>query len=109
MKHILALSVACWALTGLVHAQSPADPEIEACRTTGLLALKEQSPSINNLIFDMESLAVSKTTTKVGSEPIRIVILGEAYFERKETGKAHRFVCLIGDKGKVLLTFFTAK
>ena len=36
--------------------------------------------------------------------------MGEAYLERKEeTGGAHRFVCLVGDKGKVLLTFFTAQ
>jgi hypothetical protein len=25
------------------------------------------------------------------------------------TGKPDRFVCLIGEKGKVLLTFFTSK
>ena len=35
--------------------------------------------------------------------------MGEAYLERKETRGSHRFVCLIGEKGKVLLTFFTAQ
>ena len=57
----------------------------------------------------MESLAVSKTNTMIENIPIRTVIMGEAYLERKETGKSQRFVCLIGEKGKVLLTFFTVQ
>ena len=91
------------------HAQNPNDPTIEACRTTGLIALKERSPSLKDLIFDMESLAVSKANTAVEDVPVRTVIMGEAYLERKETRGSHRFVCLIGEKGKVLLTFFTAQ
>ena len=89
------------------HAQHPNDPNIEACRTTGLIALKEQSPPLRDLVFDVESLAVSKANTSVEDIRVRTVIMGEAYLERKETGGNHRFVCLIGDKGKVLLTFFT--
>jgi hypothetical protein len=90
-------------------AQTPNDPAIEACRVTGLIALRERSPSVKDLAFDMESLAVSKANTKVEDIPVRMVIMGEAYLERKETGKAQRFVCLIGEKGKVLLTFFIAQ
>ena len=86
------------------HAQSPNDPAIEACRMTGLMALKERSPSLKDLIFDMESLAVAKANTTIEDIPVRTVIMGEAYLERKETTN---FVCLIGEKGKVLLTFFT--
>ena len=47
------------------HAQNPNDPTIEACRTTGLIALKEQSPPLRDLVFDVESLAVSKANTSV--------------------------------------------
>ncbi|BAT59542.1 hypothetical protein GJW-30_1_02075 [Variibacter gotjawalensis] len=90
-------------------AKSPEDPAVEACRTTGLLALKERSPTLKDLVFDMETLAVSKANTSVEDVPVRLVVMGEAYLERKETGGAHRFVCLIGEKGKVLLTFFTSK
>ena len=104
-----AIAVASLLLTLPSHAQNPNDPAIEACRTTGLIALKERSPSLKDLIFDMESLAVSKANTTVEDIPVRTVIMGEAYLERKETGKSHRFVCLIGEKGKVLLTFFTAQ
>ena len=105
----IAIVVASFWLTLPSHAQSPNDPAIEACRTTGLMALKERSPSLKDLIFDMETLAVSKANTTVEDTPVRTVIMGEAYLERKETGKSQRFVCLIGEKGKVLLTFFTAQ
>jgi|UPI0007E30DAF hypothetical protein len=41
---------------------------------------------------------------------VKTVILVEAYIARKEkTGKPDRFVCLLGGKGKVLPTFFTAQ
>ena len=102
----IGLATAAVLYAGAAFAQSPNDPAIEACRSTGLIALKERSPSIRELIFDMETLAVSKANTAVEDVPIRMVIMGEAYLERKETGKSQRFVCLIGEKGKVLLTFF---
>ena len=88
-------------------AQNPNDPAIEACRATGLIALKERSPALKDLIFDMETLAVSAANTKIEDVPVRMGIMGEPYLERKETGQTQRFVCLIGEKGKVLLTFFT--
>jgi hypothetical protein len=103
------IAVASLLLTPPSHAQSPNDPAIEACRTSGLIALKERSASLKDLIFDMESLAVSKANTSVEDIPVRTVIMGEAYLARKEIGPSHRFVCLISEKGKVLLTFFTAQ
>jgi len=46
----------------------------------------------------------------VENVPIKTVILGDAYIARNgKTGAADRFVCLLGEKGKVLLTFFTAQ
>jgi hypothetical protein len=57
----------------------------------------------------METLAISKANTKIEDTPVRTVIMGEVYLERKETEKLRRFLCLIGEKGKVLLTFFTTQ
>ena len=54
-------------------------------------------------------LAASKANTTIEDIPVRTVYYGRGEIERKETGKSHRFVCLIGEKGKVLLTFFTAQ
>jgi hypothetical protein len=91
-------------------AQTKEDPSITACKATGLIALQSKSPDVTDLVLDMESLAFSKADTKVEDVSVKTVILGEAYLSRKGvTGKADRFVCLIGDKGKVLLTFFTAQ
>jgi hypothetical protein len=91
-------------------AQAAEDPAVSACKSTGLLALQERSPEITDLVMDMESLAISKADTKVEDVAVKTVILGEAYIARKDkTGKPDRFVCLLGDKGKVLLTFFTAQ
>jgi hypothetical protein len=91
-------------------AQSPEDLAVAACQSTGLIALQQRSKEITDLIVDRDSLAVTTANTKVEDVAIKAVILGEAYIKRdKETGKPDRFVCLIGDKGKVLLTFFTAK
>ena len=81
-----------------------------ACKSTGLIALQQQSKDITDLIIDLESVAVSAATASVEDVPIKTVVLGESYIKRgTETGKSDRFVCLIGDKGKVLLTFFTSK
>ena len=86
------------------------DPAVTACKSTGLAALQQISAEITDLILDQESLAISAADTRVGEVPIKTVILGQAYIKRGETtGKPDRFVCLIGEKGKVLLTFFTAK
>lgn len=108
MRLISALTFTLVA--GSALGQTPTDPTVDACKSTGLLALQERSPDITDLVMDIESLAVTKADTKVGDVPVKMVVLGEAYIARKEkTGKPDRFVCLLGDKGKVLLTFFTAQ
>ena len=99
------------ALTGIAAAQevprTPPQPELEACKTTGLLALKERNPAITDLLIDPDAVSIAKADTKVEDTPVKGVIMGEAYLEKKKTEKPHRFVCLLGEKGKVLLTFFT--
>uniref|UniRef100_UPI001FCE9A82 hypothetical protein n=1 Tax=Mesorhizobium carmichaelinearum TaxID=1208188 RepID=UPI001FCE9A82 len=106
----MATSVVFALLAGSAHAQTSDDPAVTACKSTGLLALQEKSKDINDLVIDIESIAVSKADTKVENVPVKTVILGEAYIARNgKTGAADRFVCLLGEKGKVLLTFFTAQ
>lgn len=58
----------------------------------------------------METLVVSAAGAKVENVPVKTVIMGEAYIARGgETGRPDRFVYLIGEKGKILLTSFTAQ
>jgi hypothetical protein len=95
---------------GPAIAQTAVDPAVTACKSTGLIAIKQTSPDVTDLVFDMESLAINKADTKVEDVSVKTVILGEAYFSRSgKTDKSKRFVCLLGDKGKVLLTYFTAQ
>lgn len=109
-KRYLMAAISSLLLAGPAPAQTVEDPAVTACRSTGLVALQAQSSEITGLVFDAESLAISAADTKVEDVAVKTVILGEAYIERKgAAGKADRFVCLVGEKGKVLLTFFTAK
>ncbi len=105
MRFALVALGSALVLASSALAQAPA--EVEACRLSGLAALKERSPSIEHLTFDMESLAISKAATRVEDTPIRMVVMGEAYLQREKSDKPNRFVCLVSDKGKVVLTFFT--
>ena len=109
MKLISALVLTAAVFAAPAQAQSLNDPAVDACQASGLIALKERSPSVKDLILDMETLLVSKANTHVEDVPIRTVIMGEAYLEKKDIGKPQHFVCLIGEKGKVLLTFFIAQ
>jgi hypothetical protein len=83
--------------------------EMEACRSSGLIALKERNPSISNVWLEMDSMTVAKANAKVEDTPIRTVIIGDAYLEQGKKDSRRTFLCLIGEKGKVLLTFFTEK
>ncbi|MPR10975.1 hypothetical protein [Microvirga tunisiensis] len=102
---ILSAILTSTIMTVSAHAQVP--EEVESCRLAGLVALKERSPAIKDLTFDIDGLAISKANTKVEDTPVKMGIMGDAYLQREKTDKPNRFVCLIGEKGKVLLTFFT--
>jgi hypothetical protein len=86
-----------------------ANPELEACRSTGLIALRERDPSIKDVSFDVDGMTVAKATTKVEDTPIKTIVIGDAYLEKGRKDTRRTFLCLIGEKGKVLLTFFTDK
>ena len=90
------------------NAQTADNPEVAACKATGILALKEKSPTVRDMVLDMDTIVVSKADTEIEGLPIRTVVMGDVYLEKKGAGKAQHFLCLIGEKGKVLLTFFAA-
>ena len=59
-----------------------ANPELEACRATGLIALRERNPAIKDVSLDMDSMTVAKANTKIEDTPIRTIIVGDAYLEQ---------------------------
>ena len=102
-------TISAMLMLGGGAALAQADTEAEVCRTTGLLALKERNPAIKDVSLDLDSMTVAKANTKVEDTPIKTIVIGDAYLEKGKKETRRTFLCLIGEKGKVLLTFFTEK
>ena len=54
-------------------------------------------------------MQATKANTKIEDTPIRTIVVGDAYLEKGKQDTRRTFICLIGENGKVLLTFFTEK
>ena len=100
--------IALFASIAPTFAQTP-NPELEACRSTGLMALRERNPAIKDISLDIDGMTVAKANTKIEDTPIKTIVIGDAYLEKGKQDTRRTFLCLIGEKGKVLLTFFTDK
>jgi hypothetical protein len=56
----------------------------------------------------IDSLRVVKIDKKIENVEIKALVFDDAYIEkRKSTGKPKSLICIIGDKGKMLLTHFS--
>jgi hypothetical protein len=106
MKILMSAFLLMVFISSGAKADTPDSPEVAACKATGILALKEKSPAVRDMILDMDTVIIAKADTEIEGIAVRTVVMGEVYLEKKGTGKAQHFLCLIGDKGKVLLTFF---
>ena len=84
-------------------------PEADACKASGLLALKQKYPQVKDVLIDLDSAKIIKADTTIENVPIKTVVIGDAYVERTKTTKPQTLVCVIGDKGKVMLTLFSDK
>ncbi|HSI39277.1 MAG TPA: hypothetical protein VLA00_01880 [Xanthobacteraceae bacterium] len=82
---------------------------VAACKQQALARLKEQSPSIDDLYFDVDGLTIAEARSKLGDTEVRGVIMGEAYIKRDRSDTANRFLCLTGADGEVIFTFFTER
>jgi hypothetical protein len=102
----LALFAALIAAPALAETPSP---EADACKASGLIALKQKSPQVKDIQIDLGSASIINADTKIEGVPIRTIVIGEAYIERAKSEKPQTFICIIGDKGKVLLTVFSDK
>ncbi|WP_332685689.1 hypothetical protein [Bosea sp. (in: a-proteobacteria)] len=89
--------------------EKPASPELAACKSTAMIAITAREPEIKDIVIDEDGLTIATSETKVGDTPITRIIMGEAYLRTDRSDKPRRFLCLLGEKGKVLLTFFTQR
>lgn len=108
--------LACALLAGPAFSQTtpaptekPSSPEIAACKATALQTISAREPEIKDIYIDEDGATIATSETKVGDTPVTRIIMGEAYLRTDRSDKPRRFLCLIGEKGKVLLTFFTQR
>jgi hypothetical protein len=108
--------VAAWICIGVVRfadrehiVRGNLVSEADACKASGLLALKQRFPQVKDVLIDLDSAKIIKADTTIENVPIKTVVIGDAYVERTKTTKPQTLVCVIGDKGKVLLTLFSDK
>ena len=88
---------------------NPDTPEVDACRAAGLIALKEATPAIKDVAIDPDSIRLFRMDKKIGEEAVKAIVVGEVTIERTKTSKPRSLVCIVGDKGKVLVTYFTSQ
>jgi hypothetical protein len=93
--------------TSGANAETAPAPEIEACRASGLIALKERSAAVKDVSLDLDSVRLIKVNSKIENIDIKAIVLGDANIEKKKSDKAQNFICIVGEKGKVLLTIFS--
>jgi hypothetical protein len=107
-RHRFALTLLISLIVGPALAET-LSPETDACKASGLLALKQKFPQVRDVLIDLDSAKVIKADTTIENVPIKTIVIGDAYVERTKTTKPQTLVCIIGDKGKVLLTLFSDK
>jgi len=82
---------------------------VAACKAEALGKLKQKSPEIDDIFIDVDGLTVAEADGRLGDTAVKGVLMGEAYIQRDRSDRVHRFLCLTGDKGQVLFTFFTER
>lgn len=109
----VAGALICGGLSAVAQEQqkssNPQTPEVDACRASGLIALKEGAPGVKDVAIDPDSVRIFKMDKKIGDEPVHAVVIGDVSIEKTKSSKPRSLVCIVGDKGKVLVTYFSAQ
>lgn len=115
MLHRIALALSLVLLATPAPAQAPApsekpaSPEVATCKAAALHVITAREPEIKDIFIDEDGLTIAVSETKIEEIPVTRIIMGEAYLRTDRSDKPRRFLCLLGEKGKVLLTFFTQR
>lgn len=89
--------------------EKPATPEIATCKAAALQTLHAREPEIKDIYIDEDGATVAVSESKIEDIPVTRIVMSEAYLRTDRSDKPRRFLCLLGEKNKVLLTFFTAR
>lgn len=97
------------AIAQEIAPSKPATPEIATCKKAALKTLSAQDPDIKDIYIDEDGATVAVSESKIETIPVTRIVMSEAYLRTDRSDKPRRFLCLLGEKNKVLLTFFTAR
>ncbi len=89
--------------------EKPATPELAICKSAAMAVITAREPEIKDIVIDEDGLTIAVAETKIGDTPVTRIVMGEAYLKTDRSDKPRRFLCLLGEKNKVLLTFFTQR
>src|SRR5258708_13398166 len=53
-------------------------PETDACKASGLLALKQKFPQVKDVLIDLVSAKLMKAGTMIESVPLKTLVIGPA-------------------------------
>ena len=94
--HIQALrfALATVVISVLVGPTSApvANPELEACRSTGLIALRERNPSIKDVSFDVDGMTLSEGKYESRGYAHENNLIGDAYLEKGKKDTRRTFL-----------------
>jgi hypothetical protein len=79
MKSLISALVLAFFVSSFANADSAESPEIAACKATGILALKEKSPTVRDMILDMDTAIIAKADTEIEGIAVRTVVMGDVY------------------------------
>jgi len=91
----LGLLASLTAGTALAETLSP---EADACKASGLIALKQKYPQVKDVLIDLDSAKIIKTDTTIEDVPSRTIVISDAYVEHTKTTKPQTLVCVIGTR-----------
>lgn len=103
------LAVGAPALAQEIAPSKPTTPEIAICKKVALETLSAKDPDIKDIYIDEDGATVAVSESKIETIPVTRIVMSEAYLRTDRSDKPRRFLCLLGEKNKVLLTFFTAR
>lgn len=89
--------------------EKPASQEVAICKAAALSTLTAREPEIKDIYIDEDGATIAVAEAKIEEIPVTRIIMGEAYLRTDRSDKPRRFLCLLGEKNKVLLTFFTQR
>ena len=83
--------------------------EIATCKTAAPQAVSTKEPDIKDISIDEDGATVAVSEAKVEAIPVTRIVMAAACLRTDRSDKPHRFLSLLGEKNKVLLTFFTSR